>query len=120
MNYFVETVSHNTTGVKTRTCGFQPLGARITTCAPGGSDTNAQQSVGVTDGTLQICDTFYQDASRGKQARISGELVHCYGWNGSAFTDEVVATFDSFTSTEFKYNVTTANVSYQFLVEVWG
>lgn len=119
MNYLLGTISHSTTGIKTITCGFQPLGARITAGPINGGSTVTRQSLGVTDGTTQVCDAFYQSDLRGKQNRLT-EMVHVYDWNGTAFIDKVVATFSSFTATEFKYNVTTADVNYQFQIEVWG
>lgn len=120
MSYFLTTVSHGSTGIKTINCGFQPTGARITVGASGNNDTNAQMSVGITDGTNQICDAWYQDASRGKQDRVSNKLVNVWDWNGSAFYNPSQATFDSFTSTQFKYNVTTADSNYQYLIECWN
>lgn len=120
MAYSLTTGSHGSTGVKTVTVGFQPYRAKITVSAVVGGDTNAQESVGTTDGTLEICNAWYQDATRGKQNRFTNRMVNVYDWNGAAFVDKVVATFDSFTATEFKYNVTTADSNYQFMIEVWG
>lgn len=119
MSYFMGTTSYGTTGVKTITCGFQPVGAKITIGAVTGGDTNAQMSVGVTDGTNSVCDSWYQDATRGKQTRTT-ELAHVYDWNGTVFTDDVVISFDSFTATQFKFNITTVDVNRQLFIEVWG
>lgn len=122
MAYFLTTISHSTTGVKTITCGFQPLGARITVSAQSGGQTFAHKSVGVTDGVNQICDHFYQDATRGKTDRFTDRLVSQWDWDAgtSAFVEKTRANFDSTTATQFKYNVITANLNYQYLVEVWG
>lgn len=120
MAYFAATVSYNVPGVKTLTVGFQPMGARITVGARNGSNTYAHKSVGITDGTNQFCDTFYQDATRGKTERFNDRLVSHIEWNGSAWVEKVRVNFDSFTPTQFKYNVVTPDVNYQFLIEVWG
>lgn len=120
MAYFLGSTSHNTTGVKTITVGFQPIGVRITTGPNGGSESAAHQSVGVTDGTNSVCDSLFQDATRGKSDRFSDRLVSVWEWNGAAFTEVCKATFDSFTATQLKYNVTTANVNYQFKIEAWS
>lgn len=120
MAYYLTTISHSTTGVKTRTPGFQPIGARITVAAKSGGETYAHKSIGITDGTNQICDSFFQDATRGKSDRYTDRLISQWEWNGAAFVEKVRVDFDSFTATEFKYNVVTADVNYQLLVEVWG
>lgn len=121
MAYFQETVSHNSTGVKTRTIGFQPVSARITLGQKTSTaQTMAHKSVGVTDGTNQVCDTFFADGTRAKTERFSDRLVSHIEHDGTNYVEKVRANFDSFTPTELKYNVITADVGYQFLIEVWG
>lgn len=122
MNYYFTTVSHSTTGVKIRTPGFQPVRAKITVAAKSGGQTYAHKSVGTTDGTNSVCDAFYQDATRGKTDRYTDRLVSQWEWDTgtSAWVEKTKATFDSFTATEFKYNVVTADVNYQYFIEVWG
>lgn len=122
MSYFLTTASHSTTGVKTITCGFQPIGARITVSAKSGGQTYAHQSVGTTDGTNTVTDSWYQDATRGKTDRYTDRIVSQWEWDsgGSVWSEKTKATFDSFTATEFKYNVNTADVNYQYFIEVWS
>lgn len=121
MAYYQATISHGTTGVKTRTPGFQPLAAKITV-VPFSAATELQKSVGTTNGTIQITDTDYVDPNRSKQERFSDRMAHIYKWNSgsSSYDTKFRADFDSFTATEFKYNVVTADSNYQLLVEVWG
>lgn len=121
MNYFVGTISHGTTGVKTITCGFQPIGARITVGQKTLTTQNfSHKSVGVTDGATQICDTFYQDTTAGSTQRSNAKLVSVLENSAGTITEVAAAAFDSFTATALKYNVTTANSAYQYLVEIWG
>lgn len=121
MSYFITTISHNTTGVKTITVGFQPLAAHITVGQKTSTaQTMAHLSKGITDGTNQICDTFFADGTRAKTERFSDRLVSHIEHNGTNYVEKVRADFDSFTATELKYNVVTPDVNYQFLIEVWG
>lgn len=121
MAYFLETVSHNTTGVKTRTVGFQALGYRITVGPKNGGTAFVSTSTGLCDGTNQVCDSAYSDPSRADApARYNDRVVFIREWNGSAYVTKVQAAHDSITATEIKYNVTTADVNYQFLIEAWG
>lgn len=121
MAYFLETVTHSTTGVKTRTIGFQPQALRITIGKKVGVTVNSiQQSVGVSDGTLQYVDSIYGDTAALATKRDTAKLVSQWEKVAGTWTEVVAATFDSFTATEVKYNVTTGNVNYQFQIEVWG
>jgi hypothetical protein len=123
MQFYTTAVSHGTTGVKTRTVGFQPKGARILIGTVSGGETDLiHESDGVTDGINQICDSFLHDnTGLSFQDRFTDRLASHYEFDGSGNPDEVVKViFDSFTSTEFKYNVITANGNYQLRVEVWG
>lgn len=123
MNYKQGTISHATTGVKTITCGWQPLAAEIIVGGkPGTTQTVSHLSFGTTDGTNQVVDTFYSDASRDKQERYSDRIVSIYEWDAgtSAYVEKARANFDSFTATEFKYNVITADANYQFRYRIWG
>lgn len=123
MSYFLSTISHSSTGVKTITCGFQPTRAKITVSCNGSGDDIARQSVGVTDMTNQICDTFAVDAGSNFSYgdRFSDRMVGFYDFDGSG--NPVVLTranHDSATATQYKYNVITANVNCQYKVELWS
>lgn len=123
MNNYLTTVSHNSTGVKTITCGFQPKGARITVSRNGVGDTLSHLSQGVTDGTNQVCSTNAADPANGYgySDRFGDRMVGFYGFDVSGAPLELTrANFSAFTATEFKYDVITKNVNCQYLVEIWG
>lgn len=121
--YFLTTISHNTTGVKTITCGFPPVRAKITVISNGSADPIAHKSEGVTDGTNQICDTFAVKAASGYSYsdRFNDRLVSFHEFDGSGNPTLVTrANYDSKNATQFKYNVITANVNCQYRVEIEG
>lgn len=121
MSYFCTTTAHSTTGVKTITCGFQPTGMRITAGHEFGvSETCAHQSTGVSDGVDQFFNTFYQDTTGGKTEDGDTKIVSLYDRVSGNITEVVAASFDSFTATQGKYNVTTADVDYNLMVELWN
>lgn len=123
MAYRLFLVTHGTTGVKTRNVGFQPIEARITLGAKDGAvQTWLQKSEGVTDGTSSVCLSQWGDITAGVKSfkDITGTLASQYDKVSGTWTEVVHANFDSFTATEFKYNVTAANSNFQFIVEVWG
>lgn len=127
MNYFVTAVTHITTGTKTITCGFQPKGLRITASQRSTNlDNLVRQSVGMSDGTNQVCSSQFYDGSSGGgplryidriasvRNRVSGTVTEVH----AAHVDQSVA---AWTATEVKYIVDTADSSgYQYQVEVWG
>jgi hypothetical protein len=122
MSYYFSKITHSTTGVKTRTVGFQPTGARITIGAKdGATQTWIQKSMGLTNGTSHVCLSEWGDTTAGLKSKkdISGVLVSQYDKVAGVWTEVLAAAFDSFTATEFKYNVTTGSADFQFLVECW-
>ena len=121
MQYFLETISHSTTGVKTRTPGFPVVGYKITIGSKNGGPNYVVRSEGSCDGTLQVCHTSYVDASRAlMDAPYNDRVAFVKEWNGAAYVTKVHATHDSLTATEIKYNVVTADANYQFKIEAWG
>lgn len=107
------------------TCGFQPVEADlIVTTAPGAVDTRQHRSVGMTDGLTQICDAdMIHDSTHIYEQRFTDRMVEIVEWSGTAWVEVLKITFDSFTATEFKYNVITAGanaVNYQLLRKVRG
>lgn len=113
----METTTHATTGVKTMTAGFQPLEAEIIVRpSPGTSFTNyVRRSHGNTDGTIQSCESDTTSTARVYQQCYTDRMASIQEWNGTAWTETFKITFDSFTATEFKYNVVTANANFQVL-----
>lgn len=121
MNYSFDTITHSTTGVKTMTVGFQPLEAELVIApAPGGALTTVKMSSGTTDGTNQSTDSFSVDSTRRYQERFTDRMASIWEWNGAAWAEVFKITFDSFTSTEFKYNVNIGNANYQVKRKVRG
>lgn len=125
MAYFQGTVSHNSTGTKNITVGFQPLGVKITVSQKTNTaQTFAHLSVGSSDGTKQRVDAFYQDTTGGTTVKDTTKIVSHWERVSGTITEKVAAHVDQatapWTATEVKYIVDTADVNYQFLVEVWG
>lgn len=121
MAYFTGTISHGTTGTKTITCGFAPIYAKITVAAQVGTvDGVIHKSEGWTDGTVQYYNTIYSDTTGHQTICGNTKLVSHYARVGGVITEIINATFNSFTATQFKYNVNTANANYQYFVEIWG
>lgn len=118
--YYFTKVTHGTTGVKTRTCGFQPTGARISVYGKDGVVmTLLQQSVGTTNGVGHVCQSIYGDTAGLYTRKVDNKIASQWEKIGGVWTEVIAATFDSFTATEFKYNVTIASSDYQFIVEAW-
>lgn len=121
MAYLVGTSSHATTGIKTITCGFQPIGARITVGQKDGiTDAVNRFSVGFTDGTNQFYVTTFRDGTGAQTISGSGKMVSVLNRVGGLVAEVVQATFNSFTATQLKYNVNTADVNYTFNIEIWS
>lgn len=123
MAYSRSATTHATTGVKTYTCGFQPEEAELEVrFAPGASTAIARFSNGSTDGTNQNADSYHLAAARARQEIYTDRMASIWEWDSgtSSFVEVFRANFDSFTATEFKYNVTIANANYQVLRKVRG
>lgn len=122
MSYYMGTVSHSTTGVKTRTIGFQATAYRLTVKAKSGGSTFVASSEGLCDGTNSVCDSSFSNQDRAKADRYTDRVVFIREWNSgtSSYDTKTQASHDSITATEVKYNVTTADVDYQYLFEAWN
>lgn len=120
MSYFCGTISHGSTGVKTVAVGFTPVGMRITVGANGASQAVSHRSVGFTNGTNVDFNSEYSDGSGSSSWQGTGKLVSHYERVAGTLTEKVAATFDSFTATQVKYNVTTADAAYTFAIEAWS
>lgn len=120
MAYFVATTAYSTAGVKTIPVGFQPVGMRITVAQRYNTNDNfAHQSVGISNGTKTYCTSIFQDTSGGVTVS-SAKLISHYERMGGTIMEVLAANFDSFTASQVKFNITTPNVSYNLLIEVWG
>lgn len=124
MSYYFARLTHSTIGVKTRTPGFQPAGARITIGArDGATQTWIQDSVGVTDGTNHYCKSMWGDTTVGLASKNETTcMASQYDKVSGVWGESIRATFDSFNATQFKYNVTVAGStsgSFTFVIECW-
>lgn len=119
MSYYTTRTGYGTTGVKTITCGFQPVAMRITV---GGKASNAaviQQCIGTADATRQNFVSIYGDSTGFKTIDGNTKIISIYERVSGTLTEKVAATFDSFTATEGKFNITTADNNYALTVELW-
>lgn len=118
MNYFTGTISYSSTGTKTLSIGFQPTLLRITVSSSfGGADSYVHYCTGWTDGTSSFYHSLFADGSGRQSINGSGKLVSHYERSGSTLTEVLAVTFNSFTATQAKINVTTANPNYQLFIE---
>lgn len=119
MSYFRGLTTLSSTGLRTITVGFQPIGYRITYSMKFGGDTIDHVSVGGSDGTRQHVVGHYAD-STGRQTYIdSAKVVSHKERSGGVLVEVVSATHSAMTATGPQVNVTIANTSYQALVEAW-
>jgi len=121
-NYYNTTGSFGSTGIKTTTCGFQPIGIRVTISSKGG-ETYTHFSQGQADNSgYTTCHAFIQDTTGGKTVKFAGnngQIASVWERVSGTLTEVFAATFDSFTATAGKINVTTANSNYQCNIELW-
>jgi hypothetical protein len=122
MLYYNTSITPSTTGIKTISCGFQPVGMRITVSAKNGSDTVSHMSIGQVDNTgYQTCNTTYTDTTGGQTTKYTDRMASVLERVSGTITEVSRANFDSFTATQAKFNCTvSAGTAYQYHVEVWG
>lgn len=122
MPYYNTSITPNTVTTYTISCGFQPTALKITVGAKNGSDVTAHQSVGQCDNSgYSTCNTFFQDGTGSKTFAYTDRLVSIRERVAGTVTEVGKATFNSFTATQAKFNVTVAaGTNYQYHVEVWG
>lgn len=117
-NYYTTRATYGTTGVKTITCGFQPVAMRITVAGKGGSAAVVQRSEGTADGTRQNYDSIYWDSSGGHTKDGNTKMISHWERVAGVLTEVIAISFDSFTATEGKFNVTTADNNYSVKIEL--
>lgn len=121
MAVYATLTTPSSTGVQTINVGFQPLLARITVGSQfGTTNTVVRYSVGRTDGTNQFNHSIFADGTGRQTVSKNDRLVSVWERISGTLTEVVRVNFDSFTSTQFKYNVITANSNYQLDIEVLG
>jgi len=119
MAYYTTRAAYNTTGVKTITCGFQPVAMRITVAGKNGSSSVVQRSEGTADGTRQNYDCIYWDASGGHTKDGNTKMISHWERVSGTLTEVIAGTFDSFTATEGKFNLSAATNTYTLKIELW-
>lgn len=118
MAYFCGTTTQGTTGIKTINVGFQPSRLNFTVCQKFGTNEPYHHlSVGRADGTRQSVNSTYQDTVDGLSLNSTAKCISHYERVAGTITEVLAASFDSFTATGFKINVTIPNASYQIFVE---
>jgi hypothetical protein len=119
MSYYTTRAAYGTTGVKTITCGFQPVAMRITVSGKGSNAPVVQLSTGTADGTRQNYEAIYWDGSGGHTKDGNTKIISQWERVAGTLTEVVAGTFDSFTATEGKFNLSAANNNYALKVELW-
>jgi len=121
MSYKLSKITPSTTGVKTWTTGFAAAAFRLKVIpSPGAASPIVFESDGSTDGTSHYCDTKTVETTRIYQERFTDRIASIFEWNGTAWVETLKVQFDSFTATEVKYNIITANSGYQLCREAWS
>lgn len=122
MAYKIGTVTYGTSGLKTINLG--------TTSTPTRADFVVQNRYGVNEGTLRHVSIGYADASGQRVTSYlkdgavtadfdsTAKVISVYEIVGGVVTEVFSATFDSFTSTGVKINVTVPNVAYLIYLKV--
>lgn len=119
--YYQTSTGYGTTGVKTVACGFQPTGMRISVGAKSGSSaTTNQKSVGTSDGTRQSYISNFSNANFNQTKQGNSKMISHYEEVAGSLTEVIAGTFDSFTATEGKFNLSAANNNYTLIIELWN
>lgn len=121
MTYFRATTTLSSSGLRTLTVGFQPIGYRISTGGKFGvTDTVDHVSVGGSDGTRQHVISHLNNGTIRRTFTISGKVVSHYEVISGVATEILSASHDSMQPTGPRINVTIPNSSYQVIVEAWN
>ncbi len=106
-------VTFTGTGIKTISVGFQPTWARFVVVSKTSSQSFAHTSLGESDGSFQWVASTFHDSTGGLSANSNSKVVSHYERVGGTITEVLAASFDSFTATAVKVNVTIGNGAYQ-------
>lgn len=94
-----------------------PTWAHFTVCEKTTGDTVAHFSFGKATATKQVCQSTYSDTIGSDSFNSSAHVVQHYERVGGVITKVLSASFNSFTSSGIKLNVSIPNADYQVLVE---
>lgn len=104
------------TGIKTISVGFQPTWATFKVCSKVSSQNFSHLSIGETDGTAQWVESTFQDTTGGQSVNSTSKVISHYERVGGVLTEVLSASFDSFTATAVKLNVSVGNGNYQVMM----
>jgi hypothetical protein len=116
MSYVTGRVTISGTPTQTIVVGFQPTWARFTVGGKG-SDTVTHFSFGATDGTNQSVQSTFGDTTGGASFNSGSKLISHYERVSGSITEVLSASFNSFTATGIKLNVSIANTGYSVTLE---
>lgn len=122
MSYKIGTVTYSTTGLKTIYMG--------TPTSPTSVDIIVQNKYGVNEGVMrhvsvghadsdgQEVISYYKDNSGQASFNSTNKIISHYERVSGNITEVMAATFDSFTSSGIKLNITQANGDYLIYIKV--
>lgn len=120
MSYYTTRAAYGTAGVKTITCGFQPVGMRISVGAKNGLATSTMQHcVGTADGTRQNYISTFANTNFNQTKDSNDKMIRHFEDVAGVLTEVVTGTFDSFTATECKFNLSLTSNTYGLTIELW-
>lgn len=121
MAYKRSILSVSTTGLKTLTTSFTPIGYRVWVGAATTSNEGfLHYCEGGSDGTNSSCQWGYADGSLQDSGRSSTTVITHKINSGGSLANDIVATHDSMTATGPKINVTTLGTTYGIEYEAWS
>jgi hypothetical protein len=118
MSRITGTVTFGTLGIKTISVGFQPTWAEFRVCQKVATpQAFTHLSLGGCTPTAQNVTSTFQDTAGGTSVNDLTKVVSHFERDGSGNIIEVLsASFDSFTATALKVNVTIGNPNYQVIL----
>ena len=124
MQGYNTTTTPNVTGIIAITPGFTPKYVRITVSSRLSSDNFAHLSEGAADSSGWTTNhTFMHDTTGGSTRRTAGnmgKIVSALERVSGVITEVNAASFDSFTATQVRINVTNVTQLYQYNIEIYG
>lgn len=128
MDFYLDAVTHLTAGTKTHTTGFPVKELEIIVSQKTGQSNVVidRLSLGVSDGTYQICDTLYNDntATGSGDQKYLDRIVNVKERVSGTVSNVLIAVVDQsiapWTPTTVSYIVTVPNGNYQLTVKARG
>lgn len=119
MSFWSGRITVSTTGTPSFTLGgFQPTWARFKVAHQDGvSETCNHLSLGSTDGTRQNYTSNYTDGTGSENFDGNDKVILHHERSGGSLVSVLDASFNAFTATGVKLNVTTASNAYKVHIE---